>query len=268
MNRKTIHTLLYIIGTILLSACNDTGKWNGIAFSKTSENIKMKASEIKEVPTDSYLPEEEMVFDVSVDMDFMDAKDTGDSVACNLINHYLISQLLSQPEASTQQEAIESYIKKKQAEFKAEEYMMTCYDHITGEAAYGIKGVINYTYTEDFFGGGAHPVQNVIIRRFRTTTGEPIGLWDVFEDSCSTSLKNLLTQRLMEDLCVKTLDDLKSLGFLDMVDMFVPENFLMEPDTLTFFFNQYEIAPYAMGQTTLSFSYDELKPYMRQQIVF
>ena len=262
MKRKTFQTL-FIIGTFLLSACNDTGKWNGIAFSKASENIKIKASEIKEVPTDSYLPEEEMVFDVSVDMDFMDPKDTEDSVACDRINRYLITQLLSQPEASTQLEAIENYIKKKKAEFKAEEYMMTCYDHITGEAAYGIKGVINYTFTEDFFGGGAHPVQNIIIRRFNTTTGDPIGLWDVFVDSCSTSLKNLLTERLMDAMCVKTIDDLKSLGFLDMVDMFVPENFLMEPDTLTFFFNQYEIAPYAMGQTTLSFSYEELKPFMR-----
>ncbi|MBQ9640515.1 MAG: DUF3298 domain-containing protein [Bacteroidaceae bacterium] len=262
MKHAATHTL-YILSTAMLVACNDTGKWNGIAFSKASENVKIKTSELKEVPADSYVPEEDLFFDVSVDMDFMYPKETGDSVACSTINRYLITQLLNQPDGATQQEAIDGYIQKKQAEFKAEEYMVTCYDHVTGDATYGRKGIINYTFAEDFFGGGAHPVQNVIVRRFRATTGEPVGLWDVFVDSCSTSLKNLLTERLMDQMNVKTLEDLKEIGFLDMVDMFIPENFWMEADTLTFFFNQYEIAPYAMGQTSLSFSYDELKPYMK-----
>ena len=239
------------------------GRWNGIAFNKTSENIKVKAAELKKVPKDSFLEEDEMVFDVSVDVDFMEPKSLEDSVACHNINRYIITQLLNQPDGSSQQEAVEGYIKKMKEEFKADEYALTCYDHLTGVAEYGLNGVINYTLHEDYYGGGAHPTQLITIKRFRTTTGDPIDLWDIFADSCSNSIKNLLTEKLIVQVGVRNLEELKELGYLDMVDMFIPNNFWMYQDSLVFFFNQYDIAPYALGQMSLPFSYEELKPYMR-----
>ena len=263
MTYRYLYTLYIIIGAGLFLSCNDMGKWNGIAFNKTSENIKVKSAELKKVPKDSFLEEEEMMFDVSVDVDFMEPKNLEDSLACSNINRYIITQLLNQPDGIGQQEAVNGFIKKKKEDFKADEYVVTCYDHLTGEAEYGLNGVINYTLHEDYYGGGAHPTQVVTIKRFRTATGQPIDLWDIFADSCSTSIKNMLTEKLIAQVGVKNLDELKEVGYLDMVDMFIPNNFWMYQDSLVFFFNQYDIAPYALGQTSLSFSYEELKPYMR-----
>ena len=65
---------------------------------------------------------------------------------------------------------------------------------------------------------------------------------------------------------VGSIEELKERGFLEMVDMFIPDNFWLDSDSLSFFFNQYDIAPYAMGQIALTFGYDELKPYLKPKI--
>jgi hypothetical protein len=43
---------------------------------------------------------------------------------------------------------------------------------------------------------------------------------------------------------------------------FLPDNFAIVEEGITFFYNSYEIAPYAMGATELILRYDELKGIM------
>lgn len=248
---------------MVFAACNDNGKWNGISFNHQDSKLKVKSTDVKEVDDSDIFTEDEMVFDVSVDMDFMVPKEDGDTLACAAINEYIITELLGQPKGTSQKDAVDGYISKAKSEFKTDEYMVTYYDHVKGVAEYGVEGVINYTMTEDFFGGGAHPTQNVVIKRFRSSDGTEIGLWDVFADSCSNALKHALVEKLMKQQNVSTMDELQEMGYLEMMDMFIPQNFSMGKDSISFFFNQYDIAPYACGQTTLSFGYDEIKKFMR-----
>ena len=262
MNRLANYTL-FILCALSVAACTGASSWSSISFSKASEGVKLRTADLKEVPEDSYLTEDEMGFDVQGDLDFMQPEVPEDSAACAAMNRYIIGHLLQQPETATQKEAIEGYITRMKRDFKAQDFMMACYDHLTGTAELGPRGIINYTLHEDFYGGGAHPTQNYTVVRFRSDDGSPIGLWEVFNDSCEHTLEQLLTRRLMEQHEVKTLEELQQLGYLDMVDMFVPQNFWMQPDSIVFFFNQYDIAPYALGCTSLPFSYEELKPYMR-----
>lgn len=244
-------------------ACSETTGWTGIQWGRANEAVKIKTSELKDVSARDYLSEDEMMFDVSVDIDSMHTTNTTDSLACALINNHIVTKLLGQPSGMSVADAISMYIERKKNEFSTEEYLVTCYDHITGIASYGREGIINYTFKEDYYGGGAHPTQIVTIKRFNALSGTPIELWDVFADSCSNSLKSLLTDKLMELKGAGSMDDLREIGYLDMVDMFIPTNFWMDKDSLSFFFNQYDIAPYALGQTSLTFSYEELKRYMR-----
>lgn len=247
----------------VFAACSEASRMGGIRFNRVGEAVRMSTQEIKEVQEDLLLSADEQVFDVSVELDSMHSDGQTDSLVCTLINTYIVSRLLGMPSALSVADAVNGYIAAKKEEFRTEEYIVTCYDHITGTAEYGIEGIINYTYKEDYYGGGAHPTQTVTIKRFNAHTGTPVELWDVFVDSCATSLKNLLTERLMVVKKVSTIEELHSAGYLEMVDMFVPANFRMDRDSISFFFNQYDIAPYALGQTSLSFSYDELKPYMK-----
>ena len=277
MKQTSLHTLFIIysrrlamfrvvllcVALSVLAGCKGKKGQGGIQVVTKSEAQYMKAGELKPVTSETAVPEEEQVFDVKLDMDFLSASTPADSAACASINQYIMLQLLGQPAPSTQEEAMKGYIERLKQEFCQEEYLVTCYDHLTGLVEFGPRGIVNYMLKEEYFGGGAHPTMNITVKRFNTATGQPVELWDVFADSCSHTLEQLLTRRLMEQQKAKTLDDLREMGYLDMNDMFVPKNFWMYEDSVQFFFNQYEIAPYALGPTFLTFSYDELRPYMR-----
>ena len=249
-----------------VAGCSETSSVGGAQINKVASAVRVKTAELKTLPADEEAGDEELMFDVSVSLDSVVANENIDSTAAVKINNYIVTKMLGQSSYLSVKEAIDAFIEKKKEEFKAEEYLMTCYDHIIGTADVGLKGVINYTFHEDYYGGGAHPTQLVTIQRFDMQTGRTLGLWDVFSDSCSNTLKGLLTKKLMDREEVKTLDELHEKGFLEMVDMFLPQNFWMDKDSLSFFFNQYDIAPYALGQTSLSFSYEELKPYLKEWI--
>ncbi len=265
--KKLVYLVCSFIATTSLLSCSDKNSMSGLLVGKINEAVKLKTEELKKLPEDETLLEgEEMTFDVSVSMDTFQANSLADSLACALINQQLVTKLLGMPAYTPLTQAITQFIEKKKEEFRQEEYMVTCYDHITGTADPGLDGVVNYTFREDYYGGGAHPTQVVTIKRFNTQTGTPIELWDVFEDSCSHTLCNMLTQRLMDMVQAKNLDELKDRGYLEMVDMFIPQNFWLDRDSISFFFNQYDIAPYALGQTSISFSYKELQHCLRPAV--
>lgn len=266
---KKIYPYLTVFFCILMCyACSEGNNLRSMQIGRANEVLRVSTAELKELPEEFARPDddEELVFDMSVTVDSLQFGEQTDSLACTLINKCIITQLLGQPSYMTVSEAISGFIEEKKKEFTYEEYMVTCYDHVTGTVDLGLKDVINYTFREDYYGGGAHPTQMVTIKRFDLQTGTPIELWDVFEDSSSDSLRSMLTRKLMKDQGVNTLEELKEKGFLEMVDMFIPQNFWLDKDSLSFFFNQYDIAPYALGQISLSFGYNELKPYLKPMI--
>jgi hypothetical protein len=64
-----------------------------------------------------------------------------------------------------------------------------------------------------------------------------------------------LTERLLEALLEKTgahnISELHDRGYLYSMDMFVPANFIVGDDEVTFIYNPYEIAPYSEGRIEL-----------------
>ena len=157
--------------------------------------------------------------------------------------------------------SLKEYINKLCDTYKAEdeEFHLNRFDHLSGHFEYGLNGVINYILTEDYFGGGAHPTSNTTILCFNEDTGELITTDRLVVDSCRHKLMDKLTTRLMENVGAPDIDSLRSLGYLDMSNMFISDNFKLGADSISFLYNPYDIAPYALGSTTISFAYDELK---------
>ena len=64
-----------------------------------------------------------------------------------------------------------------------------------------------------------------------------------------------------------TIDELNDLGYLEMMDMFASKNFSLEADSVIFYYNEYDIAPYAFGPCQLAISYDELQDIINPAFV-
>lgn len=106
-----------------------------------------------------------------------------------------------------------------------------------------------YTYT-----GGAHGGQFYKGVNFDASTGERLSLYQVFPDG----------EMLVETLIQKLRAENNPAAFFDSMEATVADQIIHDkaswvigPRGVTFYFNQYEIAPYAAGTVTTTIMFDE-----------
>lgn len=266
MKRHIIHYIYLFLGaffTILPMSCNSNKDWQNIEFY----NVE-KMEQLTEKPLDAEKDStgfeplrktESREMDVKVDMQFMKSENVSSEKVCNLINGQLIELLLKQSSNLDIDDAIAQYIEDVKSEFHGDEVANVYHDHLTGRAEYGMENVINYRLLEDVFTGGAHPSQLTTILRFNTQTGEFITLDQVFPTTNQLQLQDILLTKLMKDQNAHSLEELHKKGILEMTDMFISNNFALREDSIEFYYNEYDIAPYASGACTICVSYEDVK---------
>ncbi|MBL7137606.1 MAG: DUF3298 domain-containing protein [Bacteroidales bacterium] len=119
--------------------------------------------------------------------------------------------------------------------------------------------LLNYGYT-----GGAHGLETQDFTVFNTKSGKVLSLNDLFLPGFETKLTTLLTRKLKEMTKLHASEKLSDNGFF--VDDVAPNsNFYLTASGIGFFYNHYEIAPYANGPTDILLPFDELKELLRDQ---
>ena len=119
-----------------------------------------------------------------------------------------------------------------------------------------------YTYT-----GGAHGIYMSTFLNLDLKTLSPIHLGDLFEGDYKEALTDLLWKQLMADNNVSTRQELEDMGYATTGDLEPIENFYLDPTGITFYYNVYEIAPYVMGATKITLSYEDITHLMNSEFV-
>ena len=127
----------------------------------------------------------------------------------------------------------------------------------------GCNGTLVYIADINYREGGTHAVNEQISWNFDEKTGRQITINDIFVDGFEEKLTPILLKALMESVGVSSVWALRQEGYLKASDMFVPENFILGDETITFVFNPDEIAPSAIGPTELTISYTEIEDIMK-----
>ncbi len=116
---------------------------------------------------------------------------------------------------------------------------------------YNEKGFLSVEIAFYDMSGGAHPNSANLYLVFDTKTGKQIGLEDIFVENYSGRLTNIITNLIAEKIEKSGKakpEHLTEVGFFD--DLIAPNtNFYINEDGIGFYYNAYEIAPYAMGKT-------------------
>ena len=264
------HITLYIelflgtFSTLLFTGCTSNKEWQNIEFYNVEKMEQLTEKTLNEEEDSVGLGplhdvNENREMNVKVDMQFMKSENVANEKVCNLINGHLIELLLKQSSELSIDEAIAQYIEDVKTEFHGDEVANVYHDHLTGRAEYGMKNVINYRLLEDIFTGGAHPCKLTTILRFNTQTGEFITLDNVFPSINQSQLQDILLKKLMKDQNAHSLEELHKKGILEMTDMFISNNFALREDSIEFYYNEYDIAPYASGACAICVSYEDVK---------
>ena len=131
------------------------------------------------------------------------------------------------------------------------------------EAFEGRNGAVCYIVNYDIYEGGAHPNNVISAVNIDSESGREITLCSVLNDGIEPLLCTRLTERLAQQHGVSSVEQLQELGYLTMNDIYVTSNYLLQKDSIVFIYNNYEIAPYALGKSYIGFSYDELKDILK-----
>jgi len=113
---------------------------------------------------------------------------------------------------------------------------------------------------DSIFNGGAHPNSNIAYQVFSMKTGKPLELSSLVAADKMGELTRISEKHFRRVRSLKPDETYEQAGFQFEQNRFsLNENFLVSKDGLAFCFNQYEIAPYAMGITELTIPWSDLK---------
>ena len=249
---------------VALSACGSAGSETEVGFDTVTVEKTVAIAKEDGAPT------------CNVHLSLACAKESEGPWA-KAVNAAVVSQLFDM-EGLTMQQAADSfaaaYTRNYQRDFAplyredrddAEKRAWYEYHYnMTSEAATGREGVIVYTTVLDYYEGGAHGINQRLIMNFDSKTGEQITLKDFFVPGFEQPLCDILLRALIAETGARDENDLRDKGYLYSMDMFAPVNFALGKNAVTFVYNPYEIAPYAMGMTELELTYDELEKIMKK----
>lgn len=115
-----------------------------------------------------------------------------------------------------------------------------------------------YSATYSDYTGGAHGMYGIINNVFDLTTGELVTEQDLFAAGYKEGVADLLKQSLAAYLAENEAEEDMVFGQPEPYD-----NFAVSEEGITWTYNPYEIAPYAMGAIELTVSWSDLKPYLK-----
>lgn len=123
--------------------------------------------------------------------------------------------------------------------------------NVSTEVRSEAKDVTSYLITIDYYEGGAHGITQMLTMNFDSKTGRQIQLTDIFGADYEATVNDRLLEALYDKTGERTQEALHQRGYLYSMDMFIPENYIIGDDKVTFIFNPYEIAPYSEGRIEL-----------------
>jgi hypothetical protein len=125
-------------------------------------------------------------------------------------------------------------------------------------------GVTSLAVSERSFLGGAHPNSTTRFTNIDTGTGRTLRFADLLMESARDSLDALGERAFRRVRKLPPEADLAAEGFWFEPGGFrLNDNLAVTPTGILFFFNDYEIAPHALGATQISLPWDEVAPYVR-----
>ncbi len=127
----------------------------------------------------------------------------------------------------------------------------------------GSKGTMVYLADISYHEGGNHVISQQVAMNFEAETGRLLTLADIFVDGYEPQLEAILLKALKEKTGLTTDQALNSAGYLRTNKIYVPQNFILSDDTITFIFNPDEIAPYTLGTISLTIGMVNLEKLLK-----
>lgn len=169
--------------------------------------------------------------------------------------------------ANTYTQKYEEWYQQMKTEFEADKARMNgevpqwyWYSRsLKNELVYQKENLLVYAVMVEDYQGGAHGSWQVTYFNIDLDDQVTISEQDLFGADYQPKLKEVIIQQLMADNGVSTPEGLIEQGFFPTEELQLNNNFWINDKGIHYLFNQYEIAPYAMGPIEVTLPYDSIK---------
>lgn len=122
-----------------------------------------------------------------------------------------------------------------------------------------IKNLLVYRVDYNEYTGGAHGIYMSSFLNLDLRTLAPLRLDDLFVNGYEEPLTDLLWNQLMADNKVATRQELEDMGYATTGNLEPTENFYLDREGITFYYNVYDITPYVMGPVKITLPYQMMQ---------
>lgn len=268
--KKNIIKLFFaftIIGTIFCSC--------GKSTSKQLHNLQFEKIEIKKTEH-LFADNSKPACNLSISVEFVSNANTNG--AKDSINTYILAAALENKYQHFQpQDAINDFVKEyienyrndlepmiqKDIDNKIDADQLTAWysyeQTIEGNIETYKGNLLTYRTYKNEYSGGPHGMYTTEYINLNLSNLQPILLDELFLEDYQETLTNLLWYQLALDNQVNDRNELEEMGYGTTGDLEATQNFYLNENGITFYYNVYEISPYAMGPTQITLSYEMLE---------
>jgi hypothetical protein len=123
-------------------------------------------------------------------------------------------------------------------------------------------GLLSFTVESESFEGGAHPQHNISGYVYNLATGSFLSEDAFAGENYRQNIGDLITAQIAEMHHLDNGQTLEDIGF-DANQILPNGNFTVDSTGITYYYNEYEIAPYYIGDSRVFIPFSELKVYIR-----
>lgn len=276
-------TLVVVIFSCNGNKVNDTTTDNNIGFDSVilrkekhlfNDTTKSKATiELKLLTPNSSTPENiktliENCFKTSVFGGGVDSKKSINDLAQSYVGNYL--KEYNQLEAIYLKDQQEFSKKKAANEDDSDLYdpmeSAYSYEHSTDlNIQFNKSNLLSYTVQRYDYTGGAHGMTTDSCFTILLDKGRFMKQEDLFEESSLDKIAELIIEQIAADNKVDDPLKLEEQGFFSIKEIRPNGNIYATNVGITWIYNPYDIAAYAIGSVVVTIPYSELKPYLKAQ---
>lgn len=194
-------------------------------------------------------------------------------------NDFVVSFFNEHFDGLSPQEAIDKFTEEYIKEYKSlEEYFQddikidsdapveawyNFYEIRYNEIFYNQSNILSYCSYKESFTGGAHGSHVLRDRVLDLTTGLPINESDIFIEDYQEKLAAIILKYITKENDLSDPKELEDIGYFSIDEIYPNNNFVVNESGITYDFNEYEIAAYVVGITSIHIPYDEIRHLLR-----
>jgi hypothetical protein len=127
------------------------------------------------------------------------------------------------------------------------------------------NNLLSHVVDKEYYIGGAHGAHSITNQVIDLNTGRQILESDIFIDDYQDDLAKVIVDGIALSNNVNNAVELENIGFFNVDEIYPNKNFYVDETGITYTFNEYEIAAYVVGATSVQIPYEKIRHLLRKE---